>query len=148
MKTVKVKTIITAITMMLIGITTTYAQKNPHNVGIAGKGPHGGTVQEADPNHAEILVKDNKVHIYILDGDAKPISNKGITGKAVLQFKDASTANANLVADGTDGFMIDDAKAATFSNCIVTAKVNGKSVSAKFKNTASAKPAVAHDQHH
>ncbi len=133
--------------MMLLGITTTYAQKNPHHVGEAGKGPHGGTVQEAEPNHAEILVKDNKVDFYILDGNAKPISNKGITGTALLQFKDASTANANLVAGGTDGFMIDNAKAATFSNCIVTAKVNGKSVSAKFKNTASVKPAVAHDHH-
>lgn len=148
MKKVKVKTIVTAIAMMLIGITTTYAQKNPHNVGVPGKGPHGGTIQEADPNHAEILVKGNKVHIYILDGNAKPISNKGITGTAVLQFKDASTANANLVTDGTDGFMLDNAKAATFSNCIVTVKVNGKTVSAKFRNSASEKPAADSKDHH
>lgn len=140
MKKVKLKTIVTAITVMLLGITTTYAQKNPHNVGIVGKGPHGGTIQEADPYHAEVLIKDNKVYIYILDGNAKPVSNKGIAGKAMLQFKDGSTANAKLVADGTDGFAIDNAKAATYSNCIITVKVNGKSVSAKFKNYGAAKP--------
>lgn len=148
MKHMKVKTIVTAITMMLLGITTTFAQKNPHNVGLAGKGPHGGTVQEAEPYHAEILVKDDKVHIYILDGNAKAMSNKGITGTALLQFKDASTATANLVADGTDGFMLDNAKAATFSNCIVTAKVKGKTVTAKFKNGVAAKHADGHNHKH
>lgn len=148
MKALKVKTIIAAITMMLLGITTTYAQKNPHNVGVVGKGPHGGTIQEAEPNHAEILVKDNKVYIYFLDGDAKPISNKGITGTAVLQFKDATTAVVNLLPIGSEGFVLDDPKAATFSNCIVSAKVNGKSVSAKFKNYTKAKPAAASTHQH
>lgn len=148
MKALKVKTIIAAITMMVLGITTTNAQKNPHNVGVVGKGPHGGTIQEAEPNHAEILVKDNKVYIYFLDGDAKPISNKGITGTAVLQFKNATTAVVNLLAIGSEGFVLDDPKAATFSNCIVSAKINGKSVSAKFKNYSIAKPAAASTHQH
>ena len=139
MKTVKLKSIIAAIAMFFVSATTIYAQ-NPHHVGEVGKGPHGGTIQEADPNHAEILIKDNKVYVYILDDDAKPISNKGITGKATLQFKDGHTVTANLMAEGTDGFMIDNANAATYSNCIVTAKVNGKSVSAKFKNYGAVKP--------
>ena len=134
MKTVKLKSLIAVIAMLFVSVTTIHAQKNPHHVGEFGRGPHGGTIQEAEPNHAEILVKDSKVYIYFLDGDTKPISNKGITGKAMLQFKDGSTANAKLVADGTGGFVIDNAKAATYSNCIITAKVNGKSVSAKFKS--------------
>ena len=137
MKSTKIKSIIAAIAMLFVGATTTYAQ---HHVGEVGKGPHGGTIQEADPNHAEILIKDNMVYVYILDGDAKPVSNKGITGKATLQFKDGHTVIANLKAEGTDGFMIDNANAATYSNCIVTAKVNGKSVSAKFKNYGAVKP--------
>jgi len=148
MKALKVKTIIAAITMMLLGITTTYAQKNPHNVGIVGKGPHGGTIQEAEPNHAEILVKDNKVYIYFLDGDAKPISNTGITGKALFQFADGTTINETLVATGTDGFIVSNHKAVTYKNCIVTATVKGKSVSSKFKNYTKAKPAAASTHQH
>ena len=141
----KMKLIIAAIALLLGSVTATYAQS--HNVGKVGKGPHGGTIQEADPNHAEVLVKDGKVYIYVLDGDAKPTSNKGITGSATLQFADGSTATANMVADGTDGFVLDNAKAATYKNCIVTAKVNGKSVSAKFKNYATAKAPAATHQH-
>lgn len=144
MKKNRLKVIVAAITMMLIGISTSYAQ---HQVGEVGKGPHGGTVQEAEPNHAEILVKDNKVYIYILDGNAKPMSNKGITGKALFQSADGNTINETLVASGTDGFVVSNAKAVTYKNCLVTATVSGKSISSKFKNYTLAKPAAA-NQHH
>ena len=146
MKTGKMKFIVALFAIMLVSVTATYAQG--HNVGKVGKGPHGGTVQEADPNHAEVLVKDGKVYIYILNGDAKPISNKGITGTATLQFKDGHTVTANLAASGTDGFVIDNANAATYSNCIITAKVNGKSISAKFKNYAMVKAPVVQKPKH
>ena len=148
MKAVNLKTIVAAFTIMLLSISTTFAQKNPHNVGVVGKGPHGGTVQEADPNHAEILVKDGKVFLYILDGDAKAMSNAGITGKALFQFADGTTINETLVASGTDGFVVSNAKAATYKNCILTATVKGKSVSSKFKNYTTAKPAAATTHHH
>lgn len=140
MKKVKLKTIVTAITVMLLGISTTYAQKNPHHVGEFGKGPHGGTVQEADPNHAEILLKDGILQFFLLDGDAKPLSSNGVTGTVLLQFKDGSSKKVNLTAMGSDGFMAGDAKAASFSNAVATFKVNGKSVSAKFKSKDVAKP--------
>lgn len=140
MKTVKLKTILTAITLMLLGITTTYAQKNPHNVGVMGKGPHGGTIQEADPNHAEILLKDGMLQFFLLDGDAKPLSKNGVTGAVLLQFKDGSSKKVNLTAMGSDGFMAGDAKAASFSKAIATFKVKGKSVSAKFKSKDIVKP--------
>ncbi len=148
MKALKLKTIVAVFTMMLLGITTAYAQKNPHNVGVVGKGPHGGTVQEADPNHAEILVKNNKVYIYILDGNAKPVSNADITGKALFQFADGTTINETLVASGTDGFVVSNPKALTYKNCIVTATVKGKSVSSKFKNYTMTKPAATTKHHH
>ena len=47
---------------------------------------------------------------------------------------------------GTDGFMASDAKATSYANAIATFKVNGKSVSAKFRNKPVAKAADAH--HH
>jgi len=148
MKKVKLKTIVAATVIMLLGITAAYAQKNPHHVGEVGKGPHGGTVQEAEPNHVEILLKNDMLQFFLLDGDAKPLGNKGITGTVLLQFADGSSKRANLMAMGSDGFMADDAKAASFFNAIATFNVNGKSVSAKFKNTASKKPAAGHDHHH
>jgi hypothetical protein len=144
MKALKLKTIVAVFAMMLLGVTATFAQKNPHNVGVAGKGPHGGTVQEADPNHAEILLKDGMLQFFVLDGDAKPMANKGITGTVLLQFADGTSKTVALMPMGTEGFMADDAKASTYSNAIATFKVNGKSVSAKFKN----KPAKPADAHH
>ena len=142
MKTNKMKVIVATIAMVLGFAFATNAQS--HNVGKPGKGPHGGTIQEADPNHAEILVKDKKVYVYILDGNAKPISNKGIMGTATLQFPDGSTAKANLVADGKDGFVLDNAKASTFVNCIVKAMVNKKKITAKFTNIINGKPKKTH----
>lgn len=147
MKAVNLKTIVAAFTIMLLSISTTFAQKNPHNVGVAGKGPHGGTVQEADPNHAEILLKDGMLQFFVLDGDAKPLVNKGITGTVLLQFADGTSKTVALMPMGTEGFMADDAKASAYSNAIATFKVNGKSVSAKFKNKGG-KPADGHDHKH
>ena len=144
MKALKLKTFVAVFAMMLLGVTTTFAQKNPHNVGVAGKGPHGGTVQEADPNHAEILLKDGMLQFFVLDGDAKPMTNKAITGTVLLQFANGTSKTVALKPMGTDGFMADDAKASTYSNAIATFKVNDKSVSAKFKN----KPAKPADAHH
>lgn len=148
MKALKLKTIVAVFTMMLLGVTTTFAQKNSHNVGVAGKGPHGGTVQEADPNHAEILLKDGMLQFFVLDGDAKPLPNKGITGTVLLQFADGTSKTVVLMPMGSEGFMADDAKAATYSNAIATFKVNGKSVSAKFKNKPAAKTADGHNHQH
>ena len=138
MKTNKLKSIIIVVAMVLTAATTSYAQSK-HHVGEVGKGPHGGTVQEADPYHGEINIKAGKVYFYLLDGDAKPMRNPGITGKALLQFADGKTISKNLVANGTDGFIIQDNKAANYVNCIVTVMVKGKSVSAKFKNYITGK---------
>lgn len=140
MKTVKLKSLIAIVAMLFVSVTTINAQSNPHHVGELGKGPHGGTVQEADPNHAEILLKDGMLQFFLLDGDAKPIANKGVTGTVLLQFADGSSKKVNLMAMGSESLMADDAKAASFSNAVVTFKVNGKSISAKFKSKDVTKP--------
>lgn len=138
MKTSKMKVILSTIAMVVGFASATNAQS--HNVGKTGKGPHGGTVQEAEPNHAEILVKDKKVYVYILDANAKPMSNKGITGTATLQFPDGSTAKAKLMGYGKDGFVLENPKAATYVNCIVKAMVKKKKITAKFTNIINGKP--------
>lgn len=113
-----------------------------HKTGQAGKGPHKGMVQEADPYHAEILVKGGKVYLYLLDGDAKPMSNKDVTGSATFQMKDGKTVTSKLMASGDDGFMSMDAGVADFSNCIANFTVKGKTVSAKFKGAGVTSSAV------
>lgn len=148
MKALKLKTIVAVFAMMLLGVTTTFAQKDSHNTGVVGKGPHGGTVQEAEPNHAEILLKDGMLQFFVLDGNAKALPNKGITGSVLLQFADGTSKTVTLTPKGTEGFMADDAKASAYSNAIATFKVNGKSVSAKFKNKPVVKHADGHAHQH
>lgn len=138
MKNQKVKSMWIAMAIMCSG-SALYAQHTHgeqkevnHHVGEAGKGPHGGIIQEADPYHAEMAVKNGKVMFYLLDGDAKLFSNAGVTASAMMQGADGKTVNVELSPDGDDGFAAKDAKA-DFNNAVVTFKVKGKSVSAKFK---------------
>jgi rubrerythrin len=129
------KSIAVAALLITAGTTTSFAQEKEadHHIGKPGMGPHKGTIQEADPYHAEILNKDGKVTFYLLDGDAKPMSNKGVTGSVILQFADKTSATVSLTPMGDDGFSVSNDKASTFTSSVVTFKVNGKSVTAKFK---------------
>ncbi|MEP6795716.1 MAG: hypothetical protein ABJB16_15410, partial [Saprospiraceae bacterium] len=54
-------------------------QEADHHVGEVGKGPHGGTIEEAEPNHIEIMSKGKDLMFYLLDGDAKPLDVTGTT---------------------------------------------------------------------
>ena len=130
------KQISKSIAMIALAIATTtsfsYAQEKgkekevDHHVGEPGKGPHGGTIEEAEPNHLEILNKDGKVMFYMLNGDAEKKSNAGVTGTVMFMMKDKSTIKGTLTPMGDDGFSTDAKKASDFSRCIVTLKVNGK----------------------
>jgi hypothetical protein len=135
-----VKSIAVIALMLTAGATISLAQEKKeenHHVGEAGMGPHKGTIQEADPYHVEILIKEGKAHFYLLDEDAKPIKNKGVTGKAIFQFADKTSATVTLTAEGDDGFMANNDKTSSYTSCVATFTVNGKSVSAKFKAAKS-----------
>ena len=103
------------------------------------KAPHGGKIEEAGEYHIEASIKDSKVYYYLLDGNAKPMANKGVTGSVVLQFADGTTKTVQLTANGTDGFLADDVKAITYTNAIVTFKIADKTATAKFKNASEKK---------
>ncbi len=130
----KMKTTLLAIAIGLVSATT-YAQDHDNS-----KAPHGGKVEEAGAYHIEALIKDGKANFYLLDGKAKPMSNKGVTGSAVLQFADGTTKTVQLTSSGTDAFTTDDAKATTYTNAIVTFKVAGKTATSKFKSKGESKP--------
>ena len=127
----KVKSTILAIVISTVGTFGAMAQDHDNS-----KAPHGGKVEEAGAYHIEALTKDNKVSFFLLDGKAKAMSNKGVTGSVLLQFADGKTKTVVLTASGSDGFDAKDAQAATYAKAIVTFKVKGKTVSAKFSTDA------------
>ncbi|MFY8069550.1 MAG: hypothetical protein ACOVMG_05590 [Flavobacterium sp.] len=127
----RVKSAILAVVITTIGTFNAMAQDHDNS-----KAPHGGKVEEAGAYHIEALTKDNKVSFFLLDGKAKAMSNKGVTGSVLLQFADGKTKTVVLTASGSDGFDAKDAQAATYTKAIVTFKVKGKTVSAKFSTTA------------
>lgn len=128
----KMKTAILSIVIGVVSSTTAYAQDHDNN-----KSPHGGKVEEAGAYHIEALIKDGKADFYLLDGKAKSMANKGVTGSVVLQFADGTTKTVQLTANGTDGFLANDAKATMYTNAIVTFKIADKTATAKFKNNES-----------
>ena len=141
MKTFKiVKTAILAIVISTMGTFGAMAQDHDNS-----KAPHGGKVEEAGEYHIEALTKDNKLSFFLLDGKAKAMSNKGISGSVLLQFADGKTKTVVLTASGTEGFDAKEALAATYSKAIVTFKVKGKTVSAKF-STVAKKEAHHHEE--
>ena len=135
----KMKTAILAIVISTMGTFGAMAQDHDNS-----KAPHGGKVEEAGQYHIEVLTKDNKLSIFLLDGKAKAMSNKGVSGSVLLQFADGKTKTVVLTAAGTDGFDAKEALATTYTKAIVTFKVKGKTVSAKFSTVAKKE---AHHHH-
>lgn len=122
----KLKSIAIAALMLVAGTTVATAHEE--------KGPHGGQMVEAsDGHHAELLLKDGKMTVYLLDSKGKSMSNKGITGSVILQFADKTSATVTLALSGDDSFSVANDKARSFSSCIVTFKVGGANITAKFK---------------
>jgi len=124
----KIKSIALALSMIVAGTANSFSQEHQHE-----SSAHGGQIQDANGYHIELLNKNGKVSVYLLDNNAKAMSNKGITGSVILQFADKTSATVALTPSGDDGFSVNKDKAGTFKSCVVTFKVNGKTATAKFK---------------
>jgi hypothetical protein len=139
------KTVFKSMAILAIALTSSVFTVNAqtkaedHKTGQAGQGPHGGTIQEADPYHAEILNKDGMVMLYLLDGKAAKMSSAGVTGKAIFMMADGKTITEVLKAKGDDGFEITNKAIAGYSSCIASFTVKGKTVTAKFKGSSDSK---------
>lgn len=109
------------------------AQEEDHHVGEIGKGPHGGTIEEADPNHMEILAEGNDLAFYLLDDNAKPVDMKKVTGSVKMQYANKSIKTIDLM-------MMDNKLTAMEANngtaftAICTLTKDGKSYSATFNS--------------
>lgn len=106
------------------------AQEENHHVGEIGKGLHGGTIEEADPNHMEIVADGNDLVFYLLDGDAKPIDMRTVTGSVKIQYPKKTVTISLMEMDGKLIAMGAKNKQAFAAVCTLTK--DSKSYSALF----------------
>jgi uncharacterized membrane protein len=104
-----------------------------HHVGELGKGPHGGTIEEADPNHMEIVASGNDFVFYLLDGNAKPVEMKDVAGSVKIQYANKVVKNINLMEMGGKLTAMNVENGQSFT-AICTLKEKDKSYIATFNS--------------
>ena len=62
-------------------------------------GPNGGQIKDAGKNHLELVVKENAIVVYVMDGKGQKIMTKGASGSATV-LSGKNTANVKLEASG------------------------------------------------
>lgn len=68
---------------MVLWAGLAFAQGHQHNHANA-KGPNGGKMQDVAGVHAELVISENKLTIYVFNEDTKAISTKGYTGSLLI----------------------------------------------------------------
>lgn len=49
-----------------------------------GRGPNGGQIQELGGTHAEMVVSDGEIRLWVLDAQDRPASVRGAVGSAIV----------------------------------------------------------------
>ena len=142
MKTIK--SIALAFTLLIAGTTLSYAQTAGHT----HKAPHGGVVQEAGGYHIEMVKGADSISFYLLDGKQKTLSNKAITGTAIFDFFNKTKATSPLTKGSKNALWVNTPKANVFTYCTVSLVVQGKTITAKFKNDAVSQADIDHGHQH
>ena len=108
-------------------------KEEAYPVGEAGKGPHGGIIQEAEPNHIEMTADGKDLVFYLLDGETKPMDMKGVTGSVKMQYANKKSKMIDLMEmDGKQTAM--QANSGKTFTAVCTLTKNGKSYSATFSS--------------
>ncbi len=110
---------------------TPEAQEEEHPVGEIGKGPHGGTIEEAEPYHIEIVVAGTNLVFYLLDGNTRPVDMKMVTGNLKMRYENKSVRTFELMEMGGKytAMGANNGKAVT---AVCTITKNDKSYTASF----------------
>ena len=127
----KIKSIAIAVIIMVAGTTTTFAQ-------VAKSTPktnHGGVIQKTGDYHIEMVKVETKIYFYLLDASKKALANKNVSGTVLFQYAGNTSSTAALTAVGDDGFSAKNDKLDKSISEVVKLKVNGKTITATFKNT-------------
>jgi len=106
-----------------------FAQGHGHG----DKGPKGGPMQDVAGVHAELMVADRTLTVYVYDEDSKPIPASGFSGSALVGSGQARQV-IQLTA-GSDNALSGTASAAVPKGAPVTLQLkapNGKTGQAKF----------------
>jgi len=110
---------------------TNKANDTNHHVGELGKGPHGGTVEEAEPYHMEIVVYGSDLIFYLLDGNAKPLDIKNVTGGVKMNYANKQSKTIDLMEMNGKQTAMQAINGQAFT-AICTLFRNGKSYTASF----------------
>jgi hypothetical protein len=120
--------------------TLSFAQDHHH------KSPHGGEVKDAGGYHIEMVKTKTTLNFYLLGSDEKP-SDKKATGKVEFEFSNKTKSTSALTTGEGGSLKVDLPKANIVDFANVTLTVDGKEISAKFKNAVS-DAAKAHGHEH
>ncbi len=141
MKSINFKSIVIVASLFLSGTTISLAQCGGHSSHSQSaesvNPPHGGMIKSSGKYHIEMVVnllqKDDKVSVYLLDKKGKILPNKDVTGTIMFMSKDNAEVEVQLVAKGDDHFVtqLKDTKPFT---AMVSLKVKGKTVNASFEH--------------
>lgn len=96
---------------------------------------HGGQVKVAGDYHIELVAEENKYIVYLLDVRERNINLSGVTGLAIFRNGDQTTGSHRLSASNNSYFEI-PVKGQSHTAVIITFKVDGKSIIAKFDKDA------------
>lgn len=135
MKTIKTKFL--GIILLFIAVNTSYAQTTTTP-------SHGGIVQKSGDYTIELVKIQNQLIFYIQDINKKAVSNKGVTGNVAFQFSDNTATTTELSPLGEDGLLVINEKEGMVPSLTISAKVQGKTLIATFKNVPGATKGHGH----
>jgi len=113
------------------GGSANHAEASSHS----HKAHHGGQVKVAGDYHIELVAEANKYIVYLLDVREKSINLDGVTGLAIFRDGDQTTGSHRLSASSNAYFEV-PVKGQSHTAVIITFKVDGKSIIAKFDKDA------------
>jgi len=111
--------------------SATHAEAQSHS----HKAHHGGQVKVAGDYHIELVAEPNKYIVYLLDVRERNINLSGVTGLAIFRDGDQTTGSHRLSAGANSYFEV-PLKGQAHTAVIITFKVDGKSIIAKFDKDA------------
>lgn len=122
-------TTLRATAMWLMLSSATFAQSHNHG----DKVPQGGPMEDVAGVHAELIVTDRMLTVYICDEAGKPVPAAGFSGSALVGSN--QTRQVVQLASGADNALSGTASATLPKGTPVTLQLkasNGKTGQAKF----------------
>ncbi|MBI4929215.1 MAG: hypothetical protein HY841_00515 [Bacteroidetes bacterium] len=117
---------------------TTTVSDNPNKNAM-----YGGTVKKVGKYTIEMvyqpLLANDPLTFLLMNKKGKPISNKGITGKAEITYPDKSTGTITLEPLGENGFAGQMQNKTGSFICFLTLQINGENITARFDGDAVGK---------